>query len=336
MSSCFVVRPCIAQAQTPVAVPVIGTVWARVNGEAIGQDEYIRTLERQQVGGNAPSISAVRLAMDNLVGNRVILETATKESTLPSAAVVERFYKTQKGLYEHQFPGRSYEDNLREQGTLPDDVRADMRAQLAETNFYIKRLNVGQGDLRDAYDKARGQIGIPERVQLRFVVVPDGSPEFDRVKKQLEAKADFLTLAREVNPPQLRATAGAPGNPTPVAAIPPTFRDQITGAAENAIVGPVDFQPAQNGGPATKAWVRVEKKLPGYSLPYEEAALIVARQLVQQRLAQPENVKYRNELITAKINARFEPTDPRYTAIWEALKRDGQALLSGANKSSGG
>jgi parvulin-like peptidyl-prolyl isomerase len=236
-------------------------------------------------------------------------------------------------LYEHQFPGKNYEVNLREQGISLEDVRNDLKAQLAETNLYIKRMNLNQNDIRDVYDKARGVVGIPERAQIRLVVVPAGSEEFKQAEKLLVAKTDFAEVAKQVNPPQLRANGGLLGPLAPLQNLnlPPALKEAVEKNAEGQVVGPVDLP---NNGPALKGWLKVEKKLPAFKLPYENAAMLVARQLVQQKVTEPANSKYRDQMVDLKLNAKFEPTDGRYLAVWEFIKRDAKAAQTAQNSAN--
>lgn len=295
--------------------------FAKVNGQAITRDEYIRALERQQVavpGGQATS--AERFVLDKLIGDKVVLAEAAKMNVLPTDEDVNRLYEVQKRLWESQFPGKEYEKTMTEQGGSPEDTKSDLRSALAETAVFAKRLNVTEDEVRKAYSDAKGNFGLPARVQLRLIVVAPNSPQFNEAKKMLASKSAFDEAAKKLNVlPQLKATGGLMAQATPVQSIPPVWQSKIQQTAEGAFFGPVDFAIAQ-GQPPAKAWVKVEKKLPALTLPYEDARGIVRRQLVQAKMMQPENARFRQELMKQKMEARFEATEDNYESVWNAYK----------------
>ena len=297
--------------------------FARVNNQVITKDEYIKALERQQVAvpGGAQPISAGKLVIDQMIGNKITLTEAAKANALPSDEDVSHYYELQKKLFENQVPGKSYEDTLKEQGTTPEEVKANLKAELAEANLYAKQLKLDESEVRAAYDKAQGQIGLPARVQLRLILTAPNSPDFAKAKQLLDAKTPFETVAKEVNAvPQLKATGGLMPQTTPINQISPTFQSQVQQSVEGTVIGPVDFSIGQNQPPA-KAWVKIEKKYPAYTIPFEDAALLVRKNLVQQKLLDPANASVRNEIMKQKLDAKFEPADARYKAVWDSIRK---------------
>ena len=300
--------------------------FARVNGQVITKDEYIKALERQsvQVPGGAQPISAGRLVIDQLIGNKITLTEAAKANALPTDEEVNHYYDLQKQLFQNQVIGKTYEETLKEQGTTPEEVKINLKAELAESNLYAKQLKLDESEVRQAYDKAQGQIGLPARVQLRLILTAPNSPDFAKAKQMLDAKTPFETVAREVNAvPQLKTTGGLMPQTTPINTIAPSFQAKVQQSAEGTVIGPVDFSLAANQPPA-KAWVKIEKKLPAFTIPFEDAAILVRKQLVQQKLLQPQNASVRNAIMNEKINAKFEPTDARYTTIWDSIRKSAQ------------
>ena len=300
--------------------------FARVNNQVITKDEYIKALERQQVAvpGGAQPINAGRLVIDQLIGNKITLTEAAKANALPSDEDVNHYYELQKKLFENQVMGKTYEETLKEQGTTPEEVKTNLKAELAESNLYAKQLKLDESEVRAAYDKAQGQIGLPARVQLRLILTTPNSPDFAKAKQMLAAKTPFETVAKEVNAlPQLKTTGGLMPQTTPINQISPSFQSQVQQGPEGTVIGPVDFSVGQNQPPA-KAWVKVEKKLPAFTIPFEDAALLVRKQLVQQKLLDPANIAVRNAIMKEKLDAKFEPTDTRYTSIWDSIRKTAQ------------
>jgi len=307
--------------------------WAKVNGVTITKAEYIQALERQTVAvpGGQP-INAERFVIDQIIGNKIMLAEASKLNVMPSEKDVEGYFKLQKQLFEQQFPEKSYDTTLKEQGTTPEEIKSDMKVQLAEANVYAKRLNMGEDEVRKAYEQARNNVGLPARVQLRIILVAPNSPQYTEAKAMLDAKKPFADVATKVNPPQLKANGGLMAQVTPISQIAPTFQGKVQQSPAGAIIGPVDFGVGQ--GQSAKAWVKIEKKLPAFTIPFEDAAPLVRRQLVQLKISQPENAKVKDELMKLKLDAKFEPSEASYTNVWDGVKK--VATDAGVGKISSG
>lgn len=302
--------------------PRADAVFLRVNGMPITYGEYVRALQRQNVTvqGAAAPVAAVRLVLDQIVGQAILLEEAKRTGVLPSDAQVDNYYRVQKMLYEQQFPGKDYEKTLADQGTIPADSRTEIRWQLAETALYATRLKITEADVRAVYESQKAQVGLPERVSLRLIVVAPDSPDFEAVKKALEAGTMFEQVARQYNAPQLKASAGLLPQPSPVATLNASLAGPVKSTAVGGVFGPIDFQQRADG-PKLMAWGRIESKLPAVSLSYDDGWLLVLRAMVQQRIALPENAGLRNEIMQRKLAAVFEPTDPSYQAIWQSIRQ---------------
>ena len=294
--------------------------FAKVNGKVVTMEEYVKALERQQVSvpGGATT-NAERLVIDQLIGNKIILDEASKENALPSDADVTSYYEFQKRLFEQRVPGKSFETVMKEQGSSPEEVKNEIKVQLAETNVYVKKLKISDDDVRKAFESFKGQY-LPARVQLRLIVVQPGSPDFAEAKKQLDAKTPFDEVAKKVNLVNLKPTGGLLPQPTPVSQINAKYQNDVAKTNDGGFFGPVDFD-VQVGQPPAKAWIKVEKKLPAFTVSYEEARPDVLRQVVQAKVQDPANANARKEIMRMKVNANFEPSNPAYNEVWGAVKK---------------
>ena len=305
--------------------------FAVVNGQTITKDEYIKILERQNVSvaPGAPPQTAMRVALDTAIGNKIVLSEAAKNNAMPTAAQVDAYYKLQKELFEKQTPGKNYEEAMKEQGTTPEDIKANFQVQLAESTLYAKQLKVGEDEIRKIYEAQRGQIGLPARVQLRLILVAPNSPDFAKAQQLLAAKTSFDQVARQVNgSPALKATGGLQPQTTPINAIGDKFKAQVNASKEGDVIGPVDFQISQQQ--TAKAWIRIEKKFPAYTVSYDDAAPLIRQQLVQQKLSQPQNTEARNLIMGQKLNAKFEPTNTTYKTVWDSVTKSAKDAGIGA------
>jgi hypothetical protein len=302
----------------------------------ITQDEYLRALEQVPVavaGAAGPTtVEAGRMVLDQLVARKVVEIEAAKRGALATDAEVERRYQVQTRLLQQQMPGVSLEAAMKRQGTTAQAIKAELRYQMAETNLLAKELNISEDDLKKSFQSYKDQFGLPERAVLR-IVAPADAEQLRQAQQQLQAKTDYIQVARQFNPPSLRATSGLMGRPVPIAQLPETLRTKMQLAPEGMVFGPVAWPAANNAKsdtPPVKVWMRVEKKLPAVVLSYEEAKPILKQQLVQMRLADPKNEKVRRDIAQKKMNAQFQASDPRHQAMWEALKRATRSGLATA------
>ncbi len=302
----------------------------KVNGQTISKDEYIAMLERVQIPTqNGAGLSAERLVLDQLVGNKVILAEAARMSVAPTESDINNAYNVRKKIFEQQQPGKSYEDELKKQGTTAEETKQDIKSQLAETAVYARRLNLGTDDVRKSYEENAARLGLPARTQVRLILLSPSAPQFAQAQKLLGEKKPFDEVARQVNVlPALRAGGGlqtmADQN------FPPTVLAKLKQTADNAFFGPVDW-PLPNNQPPAKAWVKVEKKLPAFKLSPDDAAPLIRQSLVQQRITQPQNLKIRDEVMKLKMDATFQSTDPSYELVWTALKEQAREAGIGQN-----
>jgi len=294
--------------------------FATVNGQVITKDEYIRALERQTVPlGPGQSITAERLVLDKLVGSKITLAEASKNNVLPKDEEVNKTFNVQKKLFEQQQPGKNFEQTLMEQGSSPEDLKNDIKAQMAETALFAKKINLDENVVNQAYEKTKGQLGLPARAQLRLLVVQTNSPDFQKATQLLKQKKSLADVASQLNPPQLRANGGLLQQAQPIANLGP-WSSPVQKGAEGSYFGPVDF-PGQKG---VKAWVQIEKRYPAFQILREDALPLLRQQVVQQAILQPANATVRNEIMKQKMDAKFESSDKKYDAVWQAVKKAAQ------------
>ncbi len=299
-----------------------------VNGQAINKDEYLKLLERTTVtvpGGQ--QAKAERLVLDQLVSNQIILAEAGKVGLLPSDQDVTNFYNTQKKLMEAQQPGKSYEQELAKQGMGPDELRADLKVQMAETNLYARKLNLGENEVKAEYEKNKANIGLPARTNMRLIILPPNSPDAAQAGSMLKAGKSFEEVAKTKNDPQLLQTGGE--RVFFNQQIPPPVLAQIEKAKDGETLGPLVWPvPGQQTAPGQAAppsnltaWIKVIKKLNALALDYTDASPILRRDLVRQKIMDPANTAKRDEILKIKMDATVQSDDPSRLAVWEDIKK---------------
>jgi len=309
----------------------------KVDGQVVTKDEYIAKLERQQINlPNGMSVGVQAYVLDQLVSNRVMLAEAAKMEVTPTEEDVNTLFTAQKDLYENRTPGKTYAEYLAAQGVTVEEIRQDMRGQLAESNVYAKLMNLSEDDVRKEYERAKAQMGLPARIQMRMIMVPPGSPIIPKVEAAVkEAAGDakkFETAASELNGiPQLKSVAGL--QVVPNAQVPPTLSTKILQAAEGSVVGPVDWPVGP--GQSLKAWVRIERKLPAFSLPTDQGMAATRFGMVQQRAVLPENAQYRNRIMKQKLAVQFDSKSDEINTVWKGIVDQAKEMRLGEDAASG-
>jgi hypothetical protein len=321
----ILVLPLSAVAQDKTTPSPLESTFVKINGESFSYRQFLRMLSRQTIQlPDGKTANALHYVLDELVANQIVLKEATKNNIAPTEDEVNRYYATEQKLYEAQNPGGSFEDGLLEQGLTPQDKKVELKYELAETNLYAKKLSVTDKDLRTDYDQSPATTGLPARVQLRLILVAPESEDMKRAIALFLAKTPFSDVARQVNPPSLRVTAGLVARTIPLSTLATPYKGKIEKAAEGDIFGPVDYQ-LSDDQPKFKAWMKVERKFPSLILSYEDAVPILKRSLAVAKLAGPAYRKVPNEIVLMKLNAILEPTEPDIARVWDQLKKNAQA-----------
>lgn len=314
-----------------------------VNGQAITKDEYLKLLERTTVavpGGQ--QAKAERLVLDQIVSNQIILAEAGKAGLLPSDQEVSRLYDVQKKLMEAQQPGKSYETELAKQGMTADELKADLKVQMAETNLYARKMNLGENEVKAEYEKNKANIGLPARTQMRLIILQPNTPQVAQVTEQLKAGKSFEEVAKTINEPSLMQTGGE--RVLFDTQIPAPVKATIDKSKDGDTLGPISWPITQQAMPgqappptvALTAWVKVIKKLNAFALEYADAAPILRRDLVRQKIMDPANTAKRDEILKIKMAATLQSDDPSRLVVWEDIKKVAKDMGVGESKPPAG
>ncbi len=309
----------------------------KINGQVVTKDEYVRKLERQQLSlPNGMSVGVQQYVLDQLVSNRVMQAEAAKMGVSPNEDQINLLYNAQKDLYENRTPGKTYTQYLAKQGVTPDEVREDMRGQLAEANVYAKLMNITEDDVRKEYERAKDSMGLPARTQMRMILVPPKSPLIDKIASAVKDAAGdakkFETAAADLNGiPELKAVRGM--QVVPNSQVPPAISGQVLAAAEGSVLGPLDWPVGP--GQTLKAWVRIERKLPAFQLPADQGMAATRFGLVQQRAVLPENAQYRNRIMKQKLDSQFETSSDEVKTVWGGILEQAKEMRMGEDGAEG-
>jgi hypothetical protein len=138
-----------------------------VNDSAISQAEYYKTLERMAVPltrGENPILDpatgriireqAGYLALRMLIDRRLVLQMAEKEKVMPTEEEVQKELERQK-----KQPG--FNERLKTLGYTQDDLKEDIKVELAAFKLITKGITVTDEEVKKAYQQNIQQFTIP-------------------------------------------------------------------------------------------------------------------------------------------------------------------------------
>jgi foldase protein PrsA len=184
---------------------------ATVNGEPISRDEYYGHLERKQViqvqtaqgPQDAQVVGSLGLqALHDMVNRKLLMQMATKEGLMPTAADVDRELDFQRKRRP------DFVSFLTDRGMTLQQIREDLKFDLARERLLTKGINVTKEDV-DTYVKENPKEFMePAQAQVLYIVVSDPTKK-DQVDKDLSNGQSFQVVAtRYSEAPQAREMAG--------------------------------------------------------------------------------------------------------------------------------
>jgi parvulin-like peptidyl-prolyl isomerase len=168
---------------------------ARVNGEDISYDDYIATLEILQVTvvGKATDQqkSAGQKALESVVGSKLLVQLAAKEGVPVTDQQVEKRVQEMKSQNNLQVL-------LQGKRMTPQDLRRELRGQVAYVNLAMKYSAVSDSEIADYYYKNKSKFNLPVRVKVGAIVTPTKS-KIDLADTKLKQGADFAEVVKELS-----------------------------------------------------------------------------------------------------------------------------------------
>ena len=129
-------------------------------------------------------------------------------------------------------------------------------------------------EVRDWYEAHRAQLGLPERIVLRQILVPDGELA-EAARRRLEAGEPFAAVARALSSDPSAEQGGLQGEMA-LEDLPASFAQQVAALAPGEVGEPIE---------ASDGWhlFQVEARLPARERTLEEAAAEIAERLRRER-----------------------------------------------------
>jgi peptidyl-prolyl cis-trans isomerase C len=189
-------------------------VVARVNGEAIGREEFEKAVKNIEAnaGGAVPPDQRDRVfrgVLDQMIGYKLLIqETKTRKLTVADEELDKRIAQIQS-----QFPSEeAFKQTLAQQNVTLAQLRADARNDLLVSNMLQaelgSKLTVTPAQIDDFYKKNPAQFQQPERVRASHILIgfPQNADEAAKtaarakaaeVLKEVKAGKDFAALAKQ-------------------------------------------------------------------------------------------------------------------------------------------
>ena len=287
------------QAAAPQVKPVpeqLPATIARVNGEAIGKDEFERALKSLEARAGQPvpaekRAEVYRGLLDQMIAYKLLLqESKTLKVSVPDGDIEGRIKQIQG-----QFPNeQAFTKALGEQHVTVQQLKDDQRQQMivakvidAEVN---SKVTVAPKDVDDFYVKNPDRFKEPESIHAAHILIrmPQGADaaakaaakgQADAILKQVRGCADFATLAKEKSQDPGSATNGGDLNFFARGQMVPQF-DEAAFKLKPGEVSPV--VETQFGFHI----IKVLERRPARTVPLEEARPQVTEFLKQQQASQ--------------------------------------------------
>lgn len=174
----------------------------KVNDKPISQAEYYKLLERMAVPltqgenpirdpatGRLIREQAGYLALRMLVDRQIILEMAEKEKVMPTEEEIKKELERQKKLPD-------FNERLKTLGYTQDDLKEDIKVELAAFKLLTKGITVSDDEVKKAYQQNIQQFTIPAQVQVALILV-NNRKTLNEVQDMLKKGNDFHVVAMQ-------------------------------------------------------------------------------------------------------------------------------------------
>jgi peptidyl-prolyl cis-trans isomerase D len=323
-------------------------------GNFIGYEEYRKVLQANRI----PIAEFERSMREQVLLQK--LQDVLAQGTWVSDAEIETYAREQAEKAKIDFvvlgpaelAGESIEVDDARLASFFEEHREDYRQAEKRKVGYLSinantiraELEIPEADLRAYYDANTEEFTREEQVRAQHIllfVTPDRTAEqaraqLESLRQRVEAGEDFGDLAAELSEDEASKTQGGDLGFVPRGRMPGPFEDAIFGAAEGALVGPVENQL----GPRTGFHlIKVIARQEGGAEPFESAQNRIRVRLLNERareradqLAQEayQKVKGEREVDEAKLRTLAE-RESLTVEVTEPFARDESLPRIGRN-----
>lgn len=243
-----------------------GPVIADVNGTAITESEFLKTLKRSPAG---------QQVLLKLIQDQIVLDEVKKSGAAVSEAEVNKAYKQAWQSLGPRYGVKTEAEFLKmlqAQGSNKEMLLEDIRLGIAREKLLTKDVKYTPEDIKKYFEQHhQEQYDTPERVNVKFIILSKKETA-DKALKSLGEGRQWDELAKEISLP---GTPTAPREiPTSVLADPRAFGKDIAAAiaklAEGDYTAPMPL-------PTTSQFL-MELSIASADKPYYVIIRLVSRQ----------------------------------------------------------
>jgi foldase protein PrsA len=158
-----------------------------INGDKISKDEFERRLESWSLG--SPPTTVGDIVLDQMIKEKLYLQMAKERGVEPSDAQIQK---------ELDFAKRegTLGSTLQQRRITIEDVKKELRAQLAVVNIVTKGIKVTDDEVRKFYEQNKQNYPYTRQAStLIGVIVCNSREDIGKAQDQLKRGTDFSTVA---------------------------------------------------------------------------------------------------------------------------------------------
>ncbi|MCS6831171.1 MAG: peptidyl-prolyl cis-trans isomerase, partial [bacterium] len=230
----------------------------------------------------------------------------------------------------------AFNERLKLLGYTQDDLKEDIKVELAAFKLLTKGITVSDDEVRKAYQQNIQQFTIPPQVQVALILL-DNRKTLEQVQSQIKKGVDFLVLATQHRPPDMPASANVTS--TWLTENNDMFRQfpYLWQTLQKTPVGgvtspqPIRMQSAQ--GKVVNGWIifKVLDKKDKQVRPLDEVKEDLRRLLMQAKSKR----NLGRELMQMRAQAKVSFEIPRFNRRWQEEIKQLQQQMQGTQASPG-
>jgi foldase protein PrsA len=157
----------------------------KVNGTTIRQSEVMQRLWERY----GPE------TLDEMVDELLLRQAIAAKKIEASSSEIDKRVAKMRGQFSDP---RLFETQLAESGSTMEKLRKDIGFALARQELIVsaRKISVSEEEIKKAFEDHRAELGTPEGLHLRHILVATEDAA-DDIVKQVKAGADFKKLAAE-------------------------------------------------------------------------------------------------------------------------------------------
>lgn len=287
-----------SSSETSVPTPVpssgsgspVASTWeepvAIVNGRMITQ----RDLYEAMLDAIGESV------LDQLITEELILQAAESAGVSVPDSVIEQKMAQIRAQFSTE---ADYQEALKQSGLSDRSLRRQLLLNELVTRLLTPQVNVTDEDVKAYFDEHQAELGQPEQVRARHILVKT-KEEAEKIRAQLEEGADFAELARKYSLDESSAADGGELGFLTADQLVPEFSEAAFALEVGAISQPVQTQYGYH-------IIQVEEKKPAVPAKLEEVSRTIVETLTKDRIRQIVPIWLRQLRAKATIQTFWPP-----------------------------